>query len=43
MNNSFDTRTELVVGGKTYEVFSCAKLGDRYPIDKLPFAQKNTS
>ena len=40
MNNSFDARSELKVGDKTYEIFSCARLADRYAIDKLPFAQK---
>ena len=40
MNNSFDARTELAVGNKTYEIFSCARLADRYPVDRLPFAQK---
>jgi len=40
MNNSFDARTELVVGGKKYEIYSCARLAAKYPIAKLPFAQK---
>ncbi|MGE0857577.1 MAG: aconitate hydratase AcnA [Gammaproteobacteria bacterium] len=40
MNNSFDARTKLEVGGKTYEIFSPARLAAKYPIDKLPFAQK---
>ena len=40
MNNSFDARTELKLGDKTYEIYSCARLAGKYPIDKLPFAQK---
>ncbi|MBK8958373.1 MAG: aconitate hydratase AcnA [Proteobacteria bacterium] len=40
MNNSFDARTELKVGDKKYEIYSCARLAAKYPIDKLPFAQK---
>ena len=40
MNNSFDARTELKLGDKTYEIFSCARLADSYPIAKLPFAHK---
>ena len=40
MNNSFDARTELKLGDKTYEIYSCARLAGKYPIAKLPFAQK---
>ncbi|MEQ8230759.1 MAG: aconitate hydratase AcnA, partial [Gammaproteobacteria bacterium] len=40
MNNSFDARMELTVGDKRYEVYSCDRLGDKFPIAKLPFAQK---
>jgi aconitate hydratase len=40
MNNSFDARTQLKVGAKTYEIYSCARLAPRYPIARLPFAQK---
>jgi len=40
MNNSFDARTELKLGDKKYEIYSCARLAGKYPIDKLPFAQK---
>ncbi len=40
MNNSFDARTELKVGDKKYEIYSCARLAGKYPVDKLPFAQK---
>ncbi len=40
MNNSFDARTELKVGDKKYEIYSCARLAGKYPIAKLPFAQK---
>ena len=40
MNNSFDARTELTVGDKKYEIFNCARLAAKYPIARLPFAQK---
>ncbi|MEM7540090.1 MAG: aconitate hydratase AcnA [Pseudomonadota bacterium] len=40
MTNSFDARATLEVGGKEYEIFSVARLGDRYPVDRLPYAQK---
>ena len=40
MKNSFDARTELKVGDKNYEIYSCARLAGQYPIAKLPFAQK---
>ncbi len=40
MKNSFDARTELAVGDKTYTIFSCARLAGRFPIDRLPFSQK---
>ena len=40
MNNSFDARTELQLGDKKYEIYSCARLAGKYPITKLPFAQK---
>ncbi len=40
MNNSFDARTELKLGDKKYEIYSCARLAGTYPVDKLPFAQK---
>ncbi len=40
MNNSFDARTELKLGDKKYEIYSCARLAGKYPIAKLPFAQK---
>ncbi|MCZ6893830.1 MAG: aconitate hydratase AcnA [Gammaproteobacteria bacterium] len=40
MNNSFDARTELIVGDTTYTIFSVARLAGKYPIEKLPFSQK---
>jgi aconitate hydratase len=40
MNNSFDARSELTVGAKTYEIYNCARLADKFPIARLPFAQK---
>ena len=40
MNNSFDARTTLTVGAKTYEIYSCARLADKFPVARLPFAQK---
>ncbi|MCB1749432.1 MAG: aconitate hydratase AcnA [Gammaproteobacteria bacterium] len=40
MNNSFDARMELTVGDKKYEIFSCARLAGKYPVERLPFAQK---
>ena len=40
MKNSFNASKELSVGEKTYQIFSCKRLADQYPIDKLPFAHK---
>lgn len=40
MKNSFDTRTSLAIGNTEYEVFSVGRLADRYPVGKLPYAQK---
>ena len=40
MNNSFDARTELAVGGKRYEIYSVTRLANEYPVQKLPFVQK---
>jgi aconitate hydratase len=40
MNNSFNARTELAVGDKLYQIYSCARLAPAFPIEKLPFAQK---
>jgi len=40
MNNSFDARMELTVGDKRYEIYSCDRLSDKFPVAKLPFAQK---
>lgn len=40
MNNSFDTRSTLKVGNTEYEIFDVSRLADKYPIDRLPYAQK---
>ena len=40
MNNSFDARTELVVGDTSYTIYSVSRLAGKYPIEKLPFSQK---
>ena len=40
MNNSFDTHTNLKIGNTEYEIFSVQRLASRFPIDRLPFAQK---
>lgn len=40
MNNSFDTRSTITVSGTKYEIFDVSRLGDKYPIDKLPYVQK---
>ena len=40
MKNSFDTHATLKVGSNDYEIFSVQRLQDRYPIDRLPYAQK---
>jgi aconitate hydratase len=41
MQNSFDTRTPLNVGGETVHIFSLPALQKRYPaIDRLPYSLK---
>ncbi|MGR9093165.1 MAG: aconitase family protein, partial [Gammaproteobacteria bacterium] len=40
MKNSFDTRTSLAIGNTKYEVFSVGRLANRYPVARLPYAQK---
>lgn len=40
MDNSFDTRSSIKVGNTEYEIFDVSRLSDKYPIDKLPYAQK---
>ncbi len=38
--NSFQTKTNLEVGGKDYNIYSLEKLKDRFDISSLPFASK---
>ncbi|MGR8948735.1 MAG: aconitate hydratase AcnA [Gammaproteobacteria bacterium] len=40
MNNSFDTRSSISVNNTTYEIYDISRLADKYPVEKLPFAQK---
>ena len=40
MKNSFDTRSTIKVGSTEYEIFDISRLAAKYPIDKLPYAQK---
>jgi aconitate hydratase len=40
MTNSFNTRAELQVGGKTYSYFSLKALAGRFNVERLPFAYK---
>ncbi|MBO9871945.1 MULTISPECIES: aconitate hydratase AcnA [Xanthomonas] len=40
MNDSFSTRSQLHVGGKTYGYFSLPKLGQRFDISRLPYSLK---
>ena len=40
MKNSFDTRSSITVNGTSYEIYDLSRLRDRYPIEKLPYAQK---
>ncbi|WP_420009934.1 aconitate hydratase AcnA [Xanthomonas sacchari] len=40
MNDSFSTRSQLHVGGKTYGYFSLPKLGERFDISRLPYSLK---
>ncbi len=40
MSNSFGARSELSVGGKTYEIYRIGALKDKGDIDRLPYAQK---
>ena len=40
MKNSFDTRTTIAVGNTDFEIFSVQRLADRFPVDRLPYAQK---
>ena len=40
MSDSFQTRTTLTVGGRDYEVFSLARLGQHFDLTRLPFSLK---
>ena len=40
MSDSFSTRSQLDVGGKTYDYFSLPKLGQRFDISHLPYSMK---
>jgi aconitate hydratase len=40
MSDSFSTRASLNVNGLDYTIFSLAKLGERYNLDRLPFSMK---
>jgi len=40
MKNSFDTHASLAIGNTEYEIFSVQRLADRFPVDRLPYAQK---
>jgi aconitate hydratase len=40
MSDSFQTRTTLDVGGRAYEIFSLARLGERFDLSRLPFSLK---
>ncbi|HEL5324337.1 aconitate hydratase AcnA [Stenotrophomonas maltophilia] len=40
MSDSFSTRSQLNVGGKTYDYFSLATLGQRFDISHLPYSMK---
>jgi len=40
MSDSFSTRSQLNVGGKTYDYFSLPTLGQRFDISHLPYSMK---
>jgi aconitate hydratase len=40
MSDSFATRDQLAVNGKTYTYFSLAKLGQRFNLARLPYSMK---
>jgi len=40
MSDSFSTRSQLNVGGKTYDYFSLPALGQRFDISHLPYSMK---
>jgi aconitate hydratase len=40
MSDSFATRTALEVNGRSYTIFSLAKLGERFDLKRLPYSMK---
>jgi aconitate hydratase len=40
MSDSFATRDQLVVNGKTHAIYSLAKLGQRFNLARLPYSMK---
>ena len=40
MSNSFNARSEISVGGRTYEIYRLDALKDKGDIERLPYAQK---
>ena len=40
MSDSFSTRSQLQVGGRTYDYFSLRRLGERFDISHLPYSMK---
>ncbi|MDO5610492.1 MAG: aconitase family protein, partial [Pseudomonadota bacterium] len=40
MQDSFSTRSQLEIGGKTVHYFSLPKLGERFDIARLPYSMK---
>jgi Aconitase A len=40
MSDSFSTRSQLQVGGRTYDYFSLPRLGERFDISHLPYSMK---
>lgn len=40
MTNSFRTRSDLQVGGRSYQIFNLKRLSDRFEIDQLPYCLK---
>lgn len=40
MLDSFTTRATLAVGGKRYQIYSLARLGERFDLSRLPYSLK---
>jgi len=40
MSDSFETRTTLAVGGRDHQIFSLARLGERFDLTRLPYSLK---